>query len=68
MMKGFGPLHGAGWSRRPARQLSVETVSPRRTPTLPPHVAGIEFHDGSVHRNLGCMPERIVVDEEFRGE
>jgi hypothetical protein len=29
---------------------------------------GIEFHDGGVHRNLRCMPERIVVDEEFRGE
>jgi hypothetical protein len=34
---------------------------------------GIEFHDGGVRRNLRCVPERIVperivVDEEFRGE
>jgi hypothetical protein len=29
---------------------------------------GIEFHDGSVHRKVGRMPGRILVDEEFRGE
>jgi hypothetical protein len=67
-MKQVWPLCSSGWSRQPARELSAETVSPRRTPPCHLVSRGIEFHDGGVHRNLRCMPERIMVDEEFGGE